>query len=78
MTKDEPPYAIVGGNQARIIRYMIPQAIQKAAEASKWWTYSIDELQGSSSVFGEPVSSAILQRLVLAHEGAHVSKDTND
>lgn len=78
VTKDVPPYAIVGGNPARIIRYRFPQAIQQAAEASKWWTYSIDELQGSFSVFVEPVSSAILQRLVLAHEEAHVSKDTND
>ena len=78
VTKDVPPYAIVVGNPARIIRYRFPQAIQQAAEASKWWTYSIDELRHSLSVFVEPVSSAILQRLVLAHEEAPVSKDTND
>jgi len=60
VTKDVPPYAIVVGNPARIIRYRFPQAIQQAVEASSWWTCSIEELKCSLSVFLEPVSSAIL------------------
>jgi len=78
VTKDVPPYSIVGGNPARIIRYRFPEAIQRAVEASKWWTYSIEELERSLSVFVEPVSSAVVQQFVLAHKEAHVSKDTND
>lgn len=72
VTHDVPPYAIVGGNPARIIRYRFPQSIRQAVEASKWWTYSIEELKCSLSVFLEPVSSAVVQQFVLARKEAYV------
>ena len=37
VTKDVPPYAVVGGNPAKIIRYRFDSATIKAAEASQWW-----------------------------------------
>lgn len=45
VTKDVPPYAIVGGVPAKVIRYRFdPQTIDNLL-ASEWWLRSIDELR---------------------------------
>ncbi len=38
VTKDVPPYAIVGGNPARIIRMRFSERIVERLLASQWWT----------------------------------------
>jgi len=43
VTKDVPPYAVVGGNPARIIKYRFGPELVKAAEASQWWMYSPEQ-----------------------------------
>jgi virginiamycin A acetyltransferase len=45
VTKDVPPYAIVGGTPARIIRYRFPDALIERMAASRWWDYGPDLLQ---------------------------------
>jgi len=37
VTKDVPPYAIVAGNPAKIIRYRFNEELIKKIEFSKWW-----------------------------------------
>jgi N-acetyl sugar amidotransferase len=37
VTKDVPPFAIVGGNPARLIRYRFPEATISKIEKSRWW-----------------------------------------
>lgn len=37
VTKDVPPYAIVGGVPAKFIKYRFEEPIRKAIEQSKWW-----------------------------------------
>ena len=39
VTKDVPPYAIVGGVAAKLIRYRFPRAIAQALEATAWWDW---------------------------------------
>jgi len=43
ITKDVPPYAIVGGNPAKLIRYRFEEEDRKFLEKLKWWDWP-DEL----------------------------------
>lgn len=45
VTRDVPPYAIVAGVPAKILRYRFPEQIQQALLRSEWWEYSIAQLQ---------------------------------
>lgn len=39
VTKDVPPYAIVGGNPAQLIKFRFPDATIERLLASHWWDY---------------------------------------
>ena len=39
VTKDVPPYAIVGGVPAKIIRYRFDENTRKRLLDSRWWDY---------------------------------------
>ena len=41
VTKDVPPYAIVGGVPAKVIKYRFDEAIIKELLELKWWNYNI-------------------------------------
>ena len=44
VTKDVPPYAIVGGNPAKVIKYRFPrETIEKLLKIS-WWNWSSDKM----------------------------------
>lgn len=42
VTKDVPPYAIVGGVPAKVIRYRFPAPIIERLLATKWWEKDIE------------------------------------
>ena len=46
VTKDVPPYTIVGGNPAKTLRLRFPQEIIDAFIELKWWQYDINAIQG--------------------------------
>lgn len=55
VTKDIPPYAIVAGVPARIIRYRHPESIIEELLKSEWWNMKYEELKlnmGNYSVNG--------------------------
>ena len=53
VVKDVPPYAIVGGVPAKIMRYRFtPEVIEKLLE-SKWWELSEEVLKKNISFFQE-------------------------
>lgn len=43
VTKDVPPYAVVAGSPARVIKYRFSQEVQQAIENSKWWEKTPDQ-----------------------------------
>lgn len=45
VTRDVPPYAIVVGNPAKILRYRFDEDIIKKLEDSQWWNLELDELK---------------------------------
>lgn len=45
VTKDVPPYAIVGGNPAKIIRYRFSEETIKALLTNPWWDLPIEEIK---------------------------------
>jgi virginiamycin A acetyltransferase len=50
--KDVPPFAVVGGNPAKIIKYRFSSDITNKISKSRWWDKDIDELKGNEIEFG--------------------------
>jgi acetyltransferase-like isoleucine patch superfamily enzyme len=51
VTKDVPPYAIVGGNPAKIIKYRFDDSIIDFLLQHKWWDKSEDWIKDNISYF---------------------------
>lgn len=41
VVSDVPPYAVVGGNPAQVLRYRFPDAIIEKLLALEWWNYNM-------------------------------------
>jgi len=44
VVKDVPPYAIVGGNPAKVIRFRFSDEQIEILLASEWWNWPIDKI----------------------------------
>lgn len=54
VTKDVPPYAVVAGNPAKIIKYRFDESTRIALLESAWWNYSEEKLREAAQYFPEP------------------------
>lgn len=54
VTHDIPPYAIVVGNPAKIIRYRFSEQVIEQILLSKWWEMSMDEIEPIIKQFQQP------------------------
>lgn len=54
VTKDVPPYAIVGGVPAKVLKYRFDEEIRNKIASSKWWKYDVTKLNGFG--FNDPNS----------------------
>lgn len=54
VTKDVPPYAIVAGNPARIIRYRFEAPVVAQLISSQWWNWPIDRIKEKAALFRDP------------------------
>lgn len=57
VNKDVPPYAVVVGNPARIVRYRFSREVIDQLLASKWWEKPIGELKSEIKDFQRPLDA---------------------
>lgn len=66
VTKDVPPYCIVGGNPAKIIRKRFSDTIIEALTSLQWWKYSIQDFSDlditNPSIFCQQLSERIAKK----------------
>ena len=55
VTKDVPPYAIVAGVPARIVRYRIPEEMVPSMLAIAWWNWEPDRIRANIQHFYDPI-----------------------
>ena len=53
VTNDVPPYAIVGGVPAKIIRFRFSESEIQILESLKWWDWSNEKLLGNANTFND-------------------------
>lgn len=53
VNKDVPPYAIVVGNPAKIIKYRFPDERIRELESSLWWDWSYEEIAKNKCFFNK-------------------------
>lgn len=53
VTKDIPPYCIVGGNPAKIIKKRFTEETINELEISGWWTWSIEKIKDNQEFFNK-------------------------
>lgn len=54
VTKDVPPYAIVAGNPAKVLRMRFEPDLVERMLASKWWTFDEQKLAGLGQYATDP------------------------
>ena len=53
VVKNVPPYAIVGGNPAKIIKFRFSEDIIEALLRIKWWDWSLEKLRKNFKYFND-------------------------
>ena len=65
--RDVPPYAIVVGTPARVVRLRFPEPVVERLLASQWWRYSIYDLFGAPFDRVEAALDEIERRIAEGH-----------
>ena len=53
VVKDVPPYAVVGGNPAKVIRLRFSEEQIETLLASEWWNWPIEKISQSAVEFSD-------------------------
>jgi acetyltransferase-like isoleucine patch superfamily enzyme len=59
VVKDVPPYAVVGGVPAKIIKYRHNEELRNMLQLSEWWDWSIDKLKIIADNFDQESSLTV-------------------
>ena len=68
VTKSVPPYAVVGGNPARILRYRFNKDIIDALQKIAWWDWDMATQQLRKKDFSLPIEEFVKKYLPLAED----------
>lgn len=63
VTKDVPPYAIVAGVPAKVVKYRFSDTQIKSLEAIKWWDFSDEQLSTARELFNEKITEDTIAEL---------------
>jgi len=63
VTRPVPPFTIVAGVPARVIRQRFADSVISDLLASRWWERSIQELRGNLDMFTRSVDESVRERL---------------
>lgn len=61
--EEVPPYAIVAGSPARVLRYRFDENVVARLRALKWWDWDDDRISRNRELFLEPLTSDVLDRV---------------
>ena len=64
VTKDVPPYAIVGGSPAKIIRYRFDEEIVNRLLRLEWWHWDLDKIKRNRDLFVENLTLETLNNII--------------
>jgi virginiamycin A acetyltransferase len=68
VTKDVPPYAIVGGNPAKVIKYRFNEHQIQQLQKIAWWNWSQDKIKQNAELFHRDVSEFTSKHIEYADE----------
>jgi len=54
VTKSVPPYAVVGGNPARVLKYRFPPEICTKLDSIKWWNWDENKITATAALMQRP------------------------
>ena len=67
VTKDVPPYAVVAGVPAKVIRYRFPQEVIDRLEALQWWNLPEEVLKSHLALFqSDEINIEEIEKIALA------------
>lgn len=64
VTKDVPPYAIVGGNPAKVIRYRFSDEVVELLTELRWWEWDIDKIIRNKSFFDQKLTIDTFKNII--------------
>ncbi|MCC2978530.1 MULTISPECIES: CatB-related O-acetyltransferase [unclassified Sphingomonas] len=64
VTRDVPPFAIMGGVPARMLRARFPDPIATLVAESRWWDFDLETVAGWQSLLFQPLTEQSARTLV--------------